>query len=843
MRFLLLDNMMKKILLFLVIFSSIRLGLAQTPKTWSSGEIVSSMEKLKVLGSVLYVAAHPDDENTRLLAWLSRDRQYRTGYLSMTRGDGGQNLIGEEQGIALGLIRTQELLAARRVDGAEQFFTRAYDFGFSKSTEEALSVWNKEKILSDVVWVIRNFQPDIIITRFPPDARAGHGHHSGSAVLAIEAFKAAADPNRFPEQFSKGVKPWQAKRILWNTFNFGGNNTTSADQFKQDIGSYNAVLGKGYGEIAAESRSQHKSQGFGVPASRGSSMEFFTLTAGEPLQNGLMDGVVTNWDRVEGAKEMESMINTMINSFSYRQPDLSVKPLVELYRKLKTLPDGYWKQQKIKEVQQLIEACAGLYVEASSTQPYIVQGDSLRFTAQVINRSKTSVKWLNMAINGSDTSIQIKLPFNQNQFLSKQLAVPEDYTLSQPYWLRNKMETGSFQVDDQWLIGKPENDPSFVVRFTLDIEGEIFELSRPIWYKHTDPVKGELFQPLAVVPPVSINTDPGIMVFKKDAPQTKPYSVTATAYMNIDSSSAVLHNRNQHQENDIKNISFRLAKGMSRTFTVPYSNDLLKKADIDQVQSSLEYKNKTLDQANYLALASIQYDHIPPIKYFYQDGVTMLNLDVKIAGKRAGYVKGAGDKVPEALIQLGYEVDYLGEKELTGSLARYDVIVMGVRAYNIHEWLVGSYPALMKYVEGGGVLVVQYNTNNGAGPLRNTKIGPYDFTLSSGRITDEKAAVQFIDPQHPLLNWPNKITSKDFDGWIQERGIYFADKWNPAYKPVLAMRDPGEREDRTGSLIITEYGKGRFIYTGLVFFRQLPAAVPGAYRLFANLIANPNQKK
>ncbi|MFN5938287.1 MAG: PIG-L family deacetylase [Sphingobacteriales bacterium] len=834
--------MIRSILFILLFFKGGINLLAQTPKTWSSAEILSSMEKLNVLGSVLYVAAHPDDENTRLLAWLARDRQYRTGYLSITRGDGGQNLIGEEQGVALGLIRTQELLAARRIDGAEQYFTRAYDFGFSKSTEEALRVWDKEKILADVVWVIRKFQPDIIITRFPPDARAGHGHHSGSAVLAIEAFKAAGDPNRFTEQFSKGVKPWQAKRILWNTFNFGGNNTISNDQFKVDIGTYNALLGKGYGEIAAESRSQHKSQGFGVPASRGSSFEFFTLTGGEPIKSSLMDGITTNWDRVEGADEIKMLINELIKSFSYHQPSQSVKQLVTLYKKVRSLSDSYWKSQKLKEIQQLIEACSALYVEAYSTQPYIVQGDSIRFNLQMINRSQTVMQLINMKLNSFDSTVQIKLPFNQSISISNSLPVSEDYEISQPYWLREKMNPGSFQVVNQELIGKAENGPSFEAQFEIEIEQEKFTITRPVWYKHTDPVKGELFDPLAVVPPVSLNTDPGILLFRKDQMQSKPYTVSATAYTRIDSSIATLHNRTQQKEKDIKNISLAISKGMNKNVVVQYSNSELNGTDVDLIQSSLEYKNSKLNQANYLALASIQYDHIPPIKYFYQDGISVLNLDIRTSGKKAGYVKGAGDKIPEALIQLGYQVDYLDEKALSGTLSEYDVIVMGVRAYNIHEWLVGAYPALMKYVEEGGVLLAQYNTNSFVGPLRGIKIGPYDLTISNGRITDENSAVQFVDPGHPLLNWPNKISNADFNGWIQERGIYFADRWSTEYKPVLAMRDPGEKEDRLGSIVMASHGKGRFIYTGLVLFRQLPAAVPGAYRLFANLIANPNYK-
>src|SRR5215217_3090744 len=288
---------MKK-LYFLLAFVFLFIGsFAQNFAT--SADIYLGLKKMNVLGSVLYIAAHPDDENTRLLTYFSKDRLYRTGYLSLTRGDGGQNLIGNEQGLALGLIRTQELLAARRIDGAEQFFTRAFDFGFSKSPEETFTKWDREKILSDVVWVIRKFQPDVIITRFPTTGEGGHGHHTASAILANEAFSAAADPNRFPEQL-KYVKPWQAKRILWNTFNFGGTNTTNADQFHFDDGIYNPLLGKSYGELGAESRSQNRTQGTGSTSVIGQAFEYFRTTKGDPPINDLMDGVDVSWKRVKG---------------------------------------------------------------------------------------------------------------------------------------------------------------------------------------------------------------------------------------------------------------------------------------------------------------------------------------------------------------------------------------------------------------------------------------------------------------------------------------------------------------------------------------------------------------
>ena len=322
--------MSKFVIAFVSFFLSFNL-FAQGPQSWTSADMYLAIRKLNVLGSVLYIAAHPDDENTRLIAYFAKDRMYRTGYLSLTRGDGGQNLIGDEQGIELGLIRTQELLAARRIDGGEQFFSRAFDFGYSKNPEETFTKWDKEKILSDVVWVIRKFQPDVIITRFPTTGEGGHGHHTASAILANEAFTAAADPNRFPEQL-KYVKPWQAKRILWNSFNFGGTNLTSPDQFKFDVGGYNPLLGKSYGEIAAISRSNHKSQGFGSAASRGEALEYFKTTGGTSPTDDIMSGEDLTWKRVEGGEAIAPVVDSIISTFDLLHPEKSVKGLVKYIR-------------------------------------------------------------------------------------------------------------------------------------------------------------------------------------------------------------------------------------------------------------------------------------------------------------------------------------------------------------------------------------------------------------------------------------------------------------------------------------------------------------------------------
>lgn len=832
--------MRKLILVFLLTVQHSFFTEAQSPATYNAADIYLGLKKLKVLGSVLYLAAHPDDENTRLLAYLSKDRQYRTGYMSMTRGDGGQNLIGDEQGIELGLIRTQELLAARRIDGAEQFFSRAFDFGFSKSTDEALKTWDKEKILSDVVWVIRKFQPDVMITRFPEDSRAGHGHHSGSAVLAREAFIAAADPNRFPEQFKYGVKPWQAKRIMWNTFNFGGNNTTSENQLKIDVGTYNSILGKSYGEIAAESRSQHKSQGFGVPRSRGQQFEYFKMTLGDSASKDLMDGVITDWSRVEGGAAVSAQIDEAIKNFSFDNPAASVDAILGLYKTIAKLPltDSYWRERKMQEVQQLIEACAGLYAEGTTTEQYVAQGDTLKINYAVIARNNTKILlkgYYQFDGEGEKTEtyksalneLNKELEPNKNFTYTKTITIDPAHEISQPYWLREEMGKGSFNVSDQKLIGMAQSKPSLEVVFVVNIGGEDFYLRRPVQYKFTDPVKGELFQPLVVTPAVTIKPDKNLLVFNGIKQKTINASVRAFRKTTLVVPNLAVQTV---PANHINIGSGDLAKGEEKTFPVTFTSSAEGKANL-YTGNFNEELNKNIHE--------IKYDHIPNITYFTNAAVKTISVDYKTTGKSIGYIIGAGDKVPEALTQMGYTVTTLGEKDLTAdNLKKFDAVVAGVRTYNVHDYMANAYDALMAYVKQGGVYVVQYNTNSGVGPLATGKIGPVPFMVSRNRVTDEEAKVNFLLPNHPVLNYPNKITEKDFDGWIQERSIYEADKVDSSYASILSFNDPGEKPT-SGSLIVSNYGKGKFVYTGLVFFRELPAGVTGAYRLFANILAKP----
>jgi LmbE family N-acetylglucosaminyl deacetylase len=799
----------------------------QAPERVTSADIFLRLKKLNVLGTVLYVAAHPDDENSRLIAYMAKDRLYRTGYLSMTRGDGGQNLIGDEQGVELGLIRTQEMLAARRVDGADQFFTRAFDFGFSKSTAEALKTWDEKKILSDVVWVIRRYQPDVLITRFPPDARAGHGHHSASAVLAHEAFTAAADPTRFPEQLRYGVKPWKVTRILWNTFNFGGNNTTSDDQLKIDVGTFNPILGKSYGEIAAESRTNHKSQGAALTPARGTSMEYFTLVDGQPAHGDPMDGVETSWRRVDGGERIAGMVSRVIQDFSLEHPERSVSGLVDIYKTMEQLPDGYWKTEKIKEVKELIADCGGLWLEAVTRTPYAVQGDSLAITVVVNNRLGAPVSVKGISFGGYDTAWQQQLQGDRNYTLVHNIPVARDKAVTQPYWLAKEMSPGSFNVADQRLIGDPQGPPAYTASFRLAIDGAELVYTRPVRFKFTDPVKGELYEPLTVIPPVTAQFDPRLLLFTDGEEKgfhieaedhtgrsgLPPMELTPTPGLTLGKPAA-------------------MPGGLSWTAKpVGHAAETLT-ADL-----LLDWKSHkdTVQQ-----LRTIAYEHIPRIDYFLPTREKFVLTDVRTAGHRIGYIEGAGDMVPEALQQMGYEVVLLKERDISASILRsFDAVIAGVRAYDVHPWLKSRHDVLMDYVKDGGNLIVQYNRGD-LGVLSD-KIGPYPFAVSNLRVTDEQAGVNFLQPGHPVLNFPNKITDKDFEGWVQERGIYFAGQTDPSYEEVLSMNDPGEKEQK-GSLVIGRYGKGIFVYTGLVFFRELPAGVPGAYRLMANIIAL-NQKK
>lgn len=827
---------MKKQLLTWLAMGIYLVGYAQPNRYVHSSAILQRMQKLNVLGSVLYIAAHPDDENTRLLGYLANERHYRTGYLSLTRGDGGQNLIGDEQGIDLGLIRTQELLAARRVDGAEQFFTSAFDFGYSKSPEEALRIWGKEQILSEMVWVIRQFKPDIIITRFPTTGEGGHGHHTASALLAAEAFDAAADPGRFPEQIKAGLSVWQAKRLLWNTFNFGNTNTQREDQFKLDVGQFNPLMGMSYGEVAAISRSQHKSQGFGVPSQRGTVYEYFSALKGNQPVADIMEDIVTGWQRL-GYPAIEKRVASIIDAYKVQSPQSSLAGLAELHRLLTDLPASYWRDRKKQEVEELMVDCSGLFLEAISGKQLQVTGDSMRISLLANNRLGAPVSRLKVEVLGNIWTLD-SLPANQNQSDQMRILLPVDFPPSQPFWLERGLHNGRFVIDDPALTGMAQTETA-IAGFSMNIAGRDIQVKKPVRFKYTDPVKGELIQPVQFVQPLLVNVSPSLLIFSEhDTVNTKKIQVS------IQAKRALQGQLKPFLLSDKDDMVMPVIEGGLQSMQQQIVSYDIKKSQLP-LNGKQTFRARVTGNAGlkpqYHALRKISYDHIPEIYYHFADQATALRLDLKISGRRIGYIVGAGDRVPEALEQMGYKVTILKESDISmPSLLQFDALVTGVRAYNVHEWLTVKYDVLMNYVREGGVLLCQYNTNSGIGPLK-ANIAPYPFQISRNRITDEQAPVKFLKPDHPVLNTPNKINQSDFSGWVQERSVYHAEQTDPAYNAILSMNDPGEKE-HSGALIVADYGKGRFIYTGLSLFRQLPAAVPGAFRLLANLLAKPNSR-
>ncbi len=818
-------------LLLFLLFSQPELH-AQSPAKPSAAKVLQDLKKLNVLGSALYIAAHPDDENTRMIAYLSNEKLYNTAYLSVTRGDGGQNLIGPEIREGLGIIRTQELLQARRTDGGKQFFTRANDFGFSKNPEETFTIWDKEQVLADMVWVIRKFRPDVLITRFSPKPSETHGHHTASAILAGEAFEAAGDPKRFPEQL-KYVEVWQPKRLLWNTGVWSFRNQKEFDDYgsnllKVDVGNYNPLLGKSYGEISAESRSMHKSQGFGASGSRGTAIEYLEHTKGDRAKAELFEGVNTSWSRVKGGERVEKLLLKAIKEFKAEEPAAVVPTLLLAKKELEKLPDSYWKSTKLTELQEVVKNALGLYLEIAASDYAATPGQPIALQIEAINRSKVPVtlQSINYTFASKDSTLNSQLQHNIGLKYDTKAVLPETMQYTQPYWLRKEGTLGMFAVENQQEVGLPENLPAAPVRFNLLISGQPFSFMVPVIYKRTDPVEGEVYRPFEVTPPVFVNISEKVYMFADQEPKQVQVLVKAG------------------KAGVAGTVALQLPQGWR---TEPASTAFnLKAKGAEQMVSFMVYPPQGQHEVQLKAVATIagktftkglntiQYSHIPAQTTFPEAVAKAVKLDLKKKGEKVGYVMGAGDELPISLEQIGYQVTVLKDADMTANrLKQFDAIILGVRAYNTVNRLKHHQAKLMEYVENGGNLIVQYNTNHA---LIMPEVGPYPLTLSRERVTVEDAEVRFLQPNHPVLQGPNKITAKDFEGWVQERGLYFPSDWSKEYAAILSSNDPGEPA-RNGGLLIAPYGKGNYIYTGYSWFRQLPAGVPGAYRLFANLIS------
>jgi LmbE family N-acetylglucosaminyl deacetylase len=804
---------MKKISLFILSICVTILVNAQAPKSYTSSEILLQLKKLNTVGSVLYIAAHPDDENTRLIAYLANEKCLRTGYLSLTRGDGGQNLIGPEQGIELGMIRTQELLVARRIDGGEQYFTRAYDFGFSKNPEETFTKWSHDSILSDMVWVIRNFRPDIIITRFATDGSGGHGHHTASAMLAEEAFDAASDPTRFPEQLQY-VSVWKTRRMFWNvSTRFANPNADMSPYIKLDVGGYNPLLGKSYGEIAAESRSMHKSQGFGSAKQRGESLEFFKPLKGDTANlSTIFNGIDFTWKRTNVGDKIGNKILEMIKGFRIDEPDFISYKLINLNNLINEKEYPYHANLLSK----ILLNCNGFFRESTVNNPNFAINENIKVLHGMIIRNFQDV-FIKPKSNIFNTDTTF---FNSKEITS-------------PYWLFNPLKNNMFEINDRKKLLKNElQEPIIESEHALKYYQKGIKYKVPIQYKWVDPEKGELYRPLVITPPVMINLTQKSFVFTDEKPKEIKVIVKA-GKDNIQTKIKATLPQGWIIEPAFVNISLP-KKGDEQiiSFLIKPSNN----STIETIQFTAE-----IDGISHTkGIKEIKYDHIPVQTWFPEAEAKLVKVDVKKTFNTVGYIQGAGDEVPASLEQMGYKVVMITDEQLqNGNLNEFPAIVLGVRAFNTNEKLQQYKQRVFDFVKEGGNLIVQYNTNSFFGPLKD-QISPVPFKLSRDRVTIEEAPVKFLLPEHPVLNFPNKITNTDFDGWIQERGIYFATEMDSSFECPLSMNDPGEKPNK-GSLIIAKYGKGNYVYTGLGFFRELPAGVPGAYRLFANLLSLPKK--
>ncbi len=818
----------KRLLVFVLLLTSSAL-LAQKPHQSSSAEIYQSLKKLNVLGNVLYLAAHPDDENTRLIAYMANKELVNTAYLSLTRGDGGQNLVGSELREGLGVIRTQELLAARRIDGSKQFFTRANDFGYSKTAEETLTIWDRKRVLHDMVAVIRQFRPDVIITRFPPDGRGGHGHHTSSAILAKEAFDLAADKNAYREQL-KDLEIWQTKRLLINTGRWWNKDITANSEgvVTIDVGQYNSVLGQSYNEIAALSRSNHKSQGFGATGSRGEQIEYLEYLKGDKAENDLFENIDMTWGRVKGTKQVQELITKSIANYDPNTPEKSIQELIIIKSTLNKLKSGFWKTKKLQEVDQLIVQCSGLYLEAVADGYYTSPGQIVTLDIEAINRSSGAVSlkriWSETVM--IDSVLDLSLIKNKNNRFKTTMAIPSSMPYSQPYWLVNKAKSeGTYSINDR-DAGKGENDPAIVIKAEVSIENQQMTLEIPVIYKWNDPVKGELYRPLYVIPPVSINVSDPVLIFRKN--QTREVNVIVKSGKDELSTMIrpIIPKGWQVTPQEVKVDLEKMGEEQQLVFKVTSPN----------VQETINLNFEAMiDGKTYSkGLMEIDYGHIPSQIILTDAAAKLVNIDVTIVGSKIGYIHGAGDVVPQGLRNIGYQVDELENGSINlENLKQYDAIVLGIRAVNTNERLPYYMDDLMEYTHQGGTLVMQYNTRH---RLKTQEFSPYPIKLSRDRVTLETAEVRILTPDHAVLNTPNKITSQDFDGWVQERGLYFPGEWDDKYAAVLSSNDPDE-DPKDGSLLVVTYGKGYYVYTGLSFFREIPAGVSGAYRLLANIVS------
>jgi LmbE family N-acetylglucosaminyl deacetylase len=807
-----------------------------------SGEVAirQALERLDTVGSVMMIGAHPDDENTALLAYFSRGLHMRTAYLSLTRGEGGQNLIGSEQGDELGIIRTQELLAARRIDGGEQFFTRAIDFGFSKTADETFTKWPREKVLGDVVWNIRRFRPDVIVLRFSGTPRDGHGQHQASAIVGKEAFSVAADPSRYPEQL-QWVQPWQAKRLMWNTFAFTADQQKEEaaikDKLAVDLGEYSAELGYSYSQIAGMSRSQHRSQGMGAGEPKGSTKNYLVTIAGDRATKDVFEGINTTWSRLTGGAEVGALIEKARDSYSGRRAETLLPLLVEARTKVLSMKDSL-AVRKLHEIDEAIGLISGLWVDAAADKYAATPGSSLKIAVTALARVPVEATLLGVKITGMEGVPQLNiapatLVYNQPSLYSLTVPVPQKERYSQPYWLVEPKDGAMYRVADPQMIGNPENAPVLEAHFRVKIAGTEIEISRPVEHRYIDHIYGEQVRPLAIVPPVGVELPVQALVFgsaraRKIDILVKANIAKSSGSVNLEAP-AGWHIEPTTRHFDLNSVD----EQTTASFTItPPSADAQ-----GQIRAVATVGERQISSSTEV----IAYPHIPIQTLFPPSESKLVRADIRTLARNIGYIVGAGDEVPSALRQIDCEVTFLSPDDLVrADLSKYDAIVTGVRAFNVRPDLRANYQRLFDYAQNGGTVVIQYNVLEGGpfggNPTLLDHVGPYPIKVSRDRVTVEDVPVSFPNPQNPVLHSPNEITERDFDGWVQERGLYFANEWDPKYESVLESHDPGE-QPMPGGMLYTKYGKGVYIFSAYSWFRELPAGVPGSFRIFANMLS------
>ena len=849
-------------LALLLCIAAPRLLIAQDRGATALGEAVAGLD---VTARVLLIGAHPDDEDTQLLTWLARGRQVETAYLSLTRGDGGQNLIGNELGPLLGMIRTEELLAARRLDGGRQFFTRAYDFGFSKSADETYTHWPKDSILRDVVMVVRAFRPHVIVAVFSGTPRDGHGHHQVSGMLAREVFDAAADTVRFPSRATLGLGPWSPPKF-YRAARFNPAQAT----LSFNVGELSALRGRTYAEIASESRSQHLSQGFGILQRRGTSMDYLTLEASRlgaigPEQSPL-DGLATGWSRLASATltaaaraALDSLAGAIADVRRVENLSAPAPMIAPLARVVHLLTEMRQAQScgsaagvalcggvagdlavSLETVRRratgALLAAAGVLVEATAPRELVAVGDTVPVTISVYNQGVAPVTLLSASAGlqyGMGT-IHRGGPVDvaRDSAARTTLGVLAE-AASVPWWLSVGKRGDVFVLPPTPLpmaIGEDRLTDSYA-RVSLRVAGEPVTVDAgPIVYRFADPARGEQRRPLAAVPPISVTLEGEVQYARTGVALDRLYDVHVTS-------------------------AAMAPRGVSVTLTLPAglrADSVIRRVAVDsfgsatltfRVRGTLPVGRHTLSvmatsggQAFAIGYLPIDYQHIRPLRYYRQAAALIESVEAALPrNPRIAYVRGVGDNVAPMLTQLGMQVKMVGAEELQRTdLSGFGAVVVGPRAFAANRQLVTQASKLQDFARAGGTVVVQY----GQTEITTPGILPYPVTLArtAQRVTDELSPVRVLAPADPLLRTPNRIGAHDFDRWVQERALYMPGSFDPHYRAPLEMHDPGEPENR-GAVLVAPVGKGAYVYTTLALFRQLPAGIPGAARIFLNLLA------